>query len=174
MILVLLHHLLVFGRWNFQAEGCEPVSSTVRMIAHFDRQNTSALPLTAHVQCRPIHQLYQVIHWPEANTWPASTHRASGLISSGKCHWVFSDISNECGASIFKVWEVQGALNPLILEDEGVRHCAWKQWETVTQCNITEDLNPYQHCCGDLKYHVHVVTLAFSLQCWHIHNVTTR
>jgi hypothetical protein len=61
--------------------------------------------------------------WPEANTWPASTHRASGLSSSGKCHWVFPDISNECGASIFTGWEVQGALNPLMLQDESDRHC---------------------------------------------------
>jgi len=73
-----------------------------------------------------------------------------------------------------KGWEVQGALNPLVLEDEGDRHCAWKQWETVTQCNITEDSNPYQHCCGDLKPHLHVLTFAFNLQCWHIRNITTR
>ena len=55
-----------------------------------------------------------------------------------------------------------------------VTDTAWKQWETVTQCNITEDLNPYQHCCGDLKSHLHVVTFSFSLQCWHIRNITTR
>jgi hypothetical protein len=59
-----------FDHWNFWAEDKEGVTCTVIVIADWMIKQTDTLPLTCHIQCRPVHPSCYNLHGPLTNKWP--------------------------------------------------------------------------------------------------------